>query len=542
MFVSNANKSLKDNIANIYGVSSIESLMPLNISFEMATTSSILQKFKHSDANTAPSTVQVEGYISKPIFGKGRNSSDRQLCYINSRPCLLPQVAKAVNDIYRSFNSTQFPFFVLNLKLDTARYDVNVSPDKRTILLHGETMLIELIRENLSVEFEEAGHSIPKNTAVSGPSAGRTQGRLFSSMISRFTNGNTESEEPETSETTEEREDPKDESSDNLTKEKSESLTPRGSLRNEESTYVDPDTDLSDDELFVTGRSQELMTPTPRTSIRSAATLVDFPAFPSTEKLDFNEPVQITSSSQKGKTEYVKLKRPSGTSRKSSSKGYKSRESMGTSNNRSLTEFGKVLRYVKPGDNETEGSEDENEREDEDKEMEDVEVESSAPSPPVAADEPTEQSKAKKPVFSQRAQASYRNRTHNLDLAVPVSLKKIQKGVKQLQKIKSAALKPKRTTSTKSSAFKRLSDITVSDIAGSEELVEGILNLSIHKEDFLKMELVGQFNLGFILVTKINENTGQKDLFIVDQHASDEIYNFERLQRETIIQKQPLVV
>ena len=49
------------------------------------------------------------------------------------------------------------------------------------------------------------------------------------------------------------------------------------------------------------------------------------------------------------------------------------------------------------------------------------------------------------------------------------------------------------------------------------------------------MEVVGQFNLGFI-VAKLN-----KDLFIVDQHAADEKYNFETLQRTTRLQPQKLV-
>ena len=49
-------------------------------------------------------------------------------------------------------------------------------------------------------------------------------------------------------------------------------------------------------------------------------------------------------------------------------------------------------------------------------------------------------------------------------------------------------------------------------------------------------EVVGQFNLGFILCTLGD------DLFIVDQHASDEIYNFERLQRTTTLNRQPLLV
>ena len=55
------------------------------------------------------------------------------------------------------------------------------------------------------------------------------------------------------------------------------------------------------------------------------------------------------------------------------------------------------------------------------------------------------------------------------------------------------------------------------------------------KADFAKMRVVGQFNLGFILCVL------GSDLFIVDQHASDEIFNFERLQRTTTLNRQPLI-
>ena len=49
------------------------------------------------------------------------------------------------------------------------------------------------------------------------------------------------------------------------------------------------------------------------------------------------------------------------------------------------------------------------------------------------------------------------------------------------------------------------------------------------------MEVLGQFNLGFIVARLGN------DLFILDQHACDEKYNFERLQRETVLNRQPLL-
>lgn len=55
------------------------------------------------------------------------------------------------------------------------------------------------------------------------------------------------------------------------------------------------------------------------------------------------------------------------------------------------------------------------------------------------------------------------------------------------------------------------------------------------KEDFGRMKVIGQFNLGFI-IGKIDQ-----DLFIVDQHAADEKYNFERLSQSTIMNQQPLI-
>ncbi len=55
------------------------------------------------------------------------------------------------------------------------------------------------------------------------------------------------------------------------------------------------------------------------------------------------------------------------------------------------------------------------------------------------------------------------------------------------------------------------------------------------KKEFAIMEIVGQFNLGFILARLAG------NLFIIDQHAADEKYNFERLQQITRLNKQPLL-
>ena len=61
------------------------------------------------------------------------------------------------------------------------------------------------------------------------------------------------------------------------------------------------------------------------------------------------------------------------------------------------------------------------------------------------------------------------------------------------------------------------------------------LDRVLNKETFLEMEIVGQFNLGFI-ITRLHN-----DLFIIDQHASDEKNTYETLRKTTILHQQPLV-
>lgn len=65
---------------------------------------------------------------------------------------------------------------------------------------------------------------------------------------------------------------------------------------------------------------------------------------------------------------------------------------------------------------------------------------------------------------------------------------------------------------------------------------EAELQKEITKTCFAKMDILGQFNLGFI-IAKLDT-----DLFIVDQHATDEKYNFETLQSTVQLQHQPLTV
>lgn len=76
------------------------------------------------------------------------------------------------------------------------------------------------------------------------------------------------------------------------------------------------------------------------------------------------------------------------------------------------------------------------------------------------------------------------------------------------------------------------------------------LSRVLSKEDFLSMEVLGQFNLGFIIARRRKQGevpagpssdaADMDDLFIIDQHAADEKYNFETLQLTTKIESQKL--
>ena len=90
---------------------------------------------------------------------------------------------------------------------------------------------------------------------------------------------------------------------------------------------------------------------------------------------------------------------------------------------------------------------------------------------------------------------------------------------------------------------------TLSPISESAQSPEERLSLTVSKEDFPQMRIVGQFNLGFIIALRPShsspsspiDTSSSPELFIIDQHASDEKYNFERLQATTIVQNQRLV-
>lgn len=90
----------------------------------------------------------------------------------------------------------------------------------------------------------------------------------------------------------------------------------------------------------------------------------------------------------------------------------------------------------------------------------------------------------------------------------------------------------------------RSSELDSADLGADDEKATATLARVLSKADFGLMEVVGQFNRGFIVArfSKIGrEGVGATDdLFIIDQHAADEKYNFEMLQTTTRLDSQRL--
>lgn len=160
LFSTKGNKATRENIINVFGAKTMAALVALDLKLELEPTGGPSQRWStQEDGGT--NEILIKGFVSKPVHGEGRQTPDRQMFYVNSRPCGLPQFAKVFNEIYRSFNSSQSPFIFADIQLDTHLYDVNVSPDKRIILLHDQSRMLDNLRQSLTELFENQDFTVP---------------------------------------------------------------------------------------------------------------------------------------------------------------------------------------------------------------------------------------------------------------------------------------------------------------------------------------------------------------------------------------------
>lgn len=698
LFSTKGNKTTRENIVNVFGAKTLTALVPLDLNLELEATSAPSQRWSTQE-DGGNKNIQIVGHISRPASGEGRQTPDRQMFFVNARPCGLPQVAKAFNEVYKSYNASQSPFIFANIELDTHLYDVNVSPDKRTILLHDQTRMLENLKEALVVLFDSQDYTVPisqlpaqkrpsyKQLTISREPSLATASPRNTPSLRGAPSESSEKGDPvedsrrEPSTDDEEESQPRSKSGNSavsrnsmnrdgaavslisnwaakgaeersepkmppppkiisdpagLSREKQrlvEKLAKEREQAEEEDSPEDPASSISTVQSTLAPATYHLPIPVADFNARLAELEKAKSRLPEEDssKSDEEPPIPVLQSpskeppplasifsstprSKRGPAEIATITigdhtttSPIGTP----SHKIDHRPSITSVSRRSriaaprrpshapLPSFGSRLsqRFAAPGTQQQQSpsAEDEIEDEIEDDDQEVAESPSGAAASPSADPEEANETIASidpEPEDGDPGMELDDNAIEeddNNDSYIDEAEKKAREDAKvqrMIQAVEEDFIQPSqenilRTKNLiKGSSKKKDSTInlvkplhtTISSITQQLESLnllldsynstkplktedapldstqaEEQLSLTISKPDFARMKICGQFNLGFILASRISSLQPEEgalradDLFIIDQHASDEKYNFERLQSTTIVQSQPLV-
>ncbi|RUS22609.1 mismatch repair endonuclease PMS2 [Endogone sp. FLAS-F59071] len=548
---TNGNKTVRENIANVFGTKLIAQLMPIDIRLSSSKNGSkgsrtIVGRIDENDVGrekinkkSDESGVCIIGFITKPIWGSGRSNADRQYFYINGRPCTLPKIAKLVNEVYREFNSNQYPLIVADIRLPKGAYDVNISPDKRTIFLHDEKQLLEALADELVALFEPS-----RSTYVIGTLTPKSKALDIESTV------NDDEAEHEANDTNDFMvlRDPSPPTSPPLS---STALTVTSSYSVASSPdltkqYVSSNSTITEDHDPQT--SSPLDTVVDDTNLKRATSLNRLRSLVSSTST--NMPFKMKFATDPLTT--IQSRRGENWQTDNSSSSYSFASSSVVNFVTHFTKVSAVGQII-------EGSTEINKGIGSDREpmlAQDSEQGNKIAEGTCEAEEPQDPSINDNDDVED---VEIVKAPSNLKCEATVTtLEMMELGLDSLQSglVERDSMTVDFDYSQARRRFQRLfSPLTVHPAASPEVIAKTHL-VSAHatdndeaerelcrvvdKRDFAAMSILGQFNLGFI-VTKLEKGGVAGDLFIVDQHASDEKYNFEALQRETRIQSQKLI-
>lgn len=373
-------------------------------------------------------------------------------------------MAKTLNEIYRVFISNQYPIIVANLKIPTDSYDVNVSPDKRTIFIHQENKIMECIMEQLKEQLEPSRSTFQVNALMS----------LQPTALEEKVNNRQDQQEPCAKRT----------SSLNRTTPSSSSVrNPTSSSR------VQSIAELGSFAMSNTKSD------TPKTSTKKRS-------YPTTSS------TLLTYMSKKPKTEVTLSLKPTAAEEMEVDELEEDNETEGIKGDTMEIDV-----LDKEDGNTTPTTSDETSHE----------IESEVVSEPKGQD-------TQEYVEMATGIKSYNGlwKTNGRTL----SLKSIDLTHPRQMDVDPAADADMVVPTAPPTILKNASVKNTDD----NEKATKALSRVISKPDFARMQVLGQFNLGF-MITCLDD----QDLYIIDQHASDEKYNFETLQRTTQIKGQRLL-
>ncbi|XP_078146754.1 mismatch repair endonuclease PMS2 [Centroberyx gerrardi] len=516
---TSGSQSMRDNIGAVFGPKQIQSLLPFQ---QTSPTENVKEDYGLKEAELPKDLFTITGFVSRGDHGVGRSATDRQFFFINNRPCDPLKVTKLVNEVYHMYNRHQYPFVALNIAVASECVDVNVTPDKRQIFLQEEKLLLAILKTSLITMYEAGVNKISLNhTALPSTTAHKPV-------------------------------EPRPES---------------------ERCRVVP----SNENVPEAGGDAEPVLRSPRSSLNLAGLKAAFSNHhssgngtkSSSSKAANSGPAQKTLQSFFKGSENTPTHRPSLQSPLKPTRDVSKRSPVG----RSVLDG---FRYGRtPGSDVDSGK---------DSALSDCDSTTATPdslycglefnSPELVIDKPSiknetvEEPSDETQDVPEHLEPQTEPCTSNEDSNLSPEAKRARKGDHKstshascsegssISKVDAPVRVQKRTVPVQFSLgelagrVRRLQDQRKQKASdelqyrrfrakinpGENQSAEDELRKEISKDMFKEMEIIGQFNLGFI-ITKLNS-----DIFMIDQHATDEKYNFEMLQQHTVLQGQKLIV
>lgn len=474
---------LNDVMVNVYGSNGAHGLIPLEIIADDIETHFKLKL----DYSPSRLSFKLVGAISDCSFGMGRSATDRQFLSINKRPVIHKRFSKVINDVYRSFNTTQSPVFVLDLQLGPHFIDVNITPDKRSVMVHTEELILDVIREELSNFYAVRNNIVPKSHVVNMSSSQGADQCILRKQSSREVETIKEQLEFDVHSEDENKQNKYDseKNADNGATE-SEILTGQSLFISDQDLVEES---IENDETARSGMGS--------TNVHDEVS-ESSPEFEDVKKFEIANiksktaiPIEVVQSQEILNEEKSEIYSQAGASSRCT---FDSPE--------------KVTYNI--GDPLQQNSH-----------IDDADTTFENPAVQGDLEVLAEHSNENK---SHLVKEKFQNRTQ---LGLSSAQCDTSKGMFTLRAEFSVNLSDLLLGCNKNGAYKSKDLAELGDITQTME---------IKKADFCNMSLVGQFNSGFIIVTH------RTRLFIVDQHALDEIYNYERLMKSLVLRAQPLVV
>ncbi|KAJ3607544.1 hypothetical protein NHX12_024595 [Muraenolepis orangiensis] len=505
---------MRDNIGAIYGPKQLQSLLPFQ---QLTPTDGVKEDYGLTNAELPQELFTITGFVSRGDHGVGRSATDRQFFFINKRPCDPSKVTKLVNEVYHMFNRHQYPFVALNITVASECVDVNVTPDKRQIFLQEEKLLLAILKTSLVAMYESGVNKISLNHTSSAfgthglksvrPKPGLEQCQAVpydgEGVVEPGGEGELRVQGPQG---------PR--SALNLaglraafsshTKQSAENPASGGSSKQRtlQSFFQGSERTVTHSTRSPVKTLRELPKPSPSVG-RSALDAFRYGKTPGGEEEDSGKgssmsewDSQTTGTPDSPRCDSPPVELVDSSCSAPKAQGTKAELATSRQEEDAIAPSPDLKRARTEESQDTAGSS------------------SERPDPTHLETSRSSLSKADMPVSVQKRRAP-------LLFSFQELAGRLGRLREQQRRRDSDRLKYRRFRAKIS--------------PGENQSAEDELKKEISKDAFKDMEIVGQFNLGFI-IARLNS-----DIFMIDQHATDEKYNFEMLQQHTVLQGQRLI-